>query len=131
MSILPQTEEEPRVRPKGRHIALYMQAFTGGGAERVMVNLAGGLAARGHHVDMIVVHAEGPYLALLPPNVRLIHLRGGRSLASLPDLVRYLRRERPAALLSAIGYSNLIALWARAAARYTGRVVVSVHINLW
>ena len=130
MSILLRANEERHVSSKGRRIALYMEAFTGGGAERVMVNLARGLAARGHQVDMVVVRAEGPYLALLPPEVRLIRLRGGRSLTSLPDLVRYLRRERPAALLSAIEHSNLIALWASAAARYPGRVVVSVHINL-
>ena len=131
MNTLPRLEEEmPPLSAEGSHIALYMEAFTGGGAERVMVNLARGLAARGHRVDMIVVRAEGPYLSLLPPGVRLIDLRCGRSLASLPGLIRYLRRERPVALLSAIEHSNLIALWAGVLARYRGRVVVSVHINL-
>ena len=131
MNRTPQSEEQDSCpSTEGRHIALYMEAFTGGGAERVMVNLAAGLAARGHRVDMIVVRAEGPYLALLPPDVRLIDLGCRRSLASLPRLARYLRRERPDALLSAIEHSNLIALWASAAAGYRGRVVVSVHINL-
>ncbi len=131
MNTLPTMEgAAPRGGVRGSHIALYMEAFTGGGAERVMVNLASGLAARGHRVDMIVVRSEGPYLALLSPDVRLIDLGCGRSLASLPRLARYLRRERPAALLSAIEHSNLIALWAGALAGYRGRVAVSVHINL-
>lgn len=114
----------------GAHVALFMHSFAGGGAERVMVNLAQGLAARGLRVDMVVVRPEGPYLSLLSPDVRLVDLGCHRSLRSLPALIRYLRRERPAALLSAMGGSNLIALWARALARYKGRLVISVHINL-
>lgn len=126
----PETEAPPPAKTGGGHVALYMQSFAGGGAERVMVNLALGLAARGLRVDLVVARAEGPYLPLVTPDVRLIDLRCRRSLASLPGLVRYLRRERPDALLAAMGCSNLIALWARTVARFRGRVVISVHINL-
>ena len=112
------------------HVALYMQSFAGGGAERVMINLAYGLAARGWQVDLLVVKAEGPYLSLITPGIRLIDLGCRRSLTSLPALILYLRREKPDALLSAMGPSNLTAIWAAAAARFRGRVVVSVHINL-
>ena len=112
------------------HVALYMQSFAGGGAERVMVNLAEGLAARGLRVDLVVARAEGPYRHLVTPGVRLVDLRCRRSLTSLPGLIRYLRRERPDALLAAMGVSNLVALWARPLARFRGRVVISVHINL-
>lgn len=96
----------------------------------MMINLAYGLAARGWRVDLLVSRIDGPYLALITPGIRLIDLGCRRSLTSLPALVLYLRRERPDALLSAMGISNLIALWAAAAARFRGRVVVSVHINL-
>ena len=112
------------------HVALFMQSFAGGGAERVMINLAYGLAARGWRVDLLVSRVEGPYFALIKPGIRLIDLGCRRSLTSLPALALYLRREKPDALLSAMGVSNLIALWAASAARFRGRVVVSVHINL-
>ena len=95
-----------------------------------MINLAYGLAARGWRVDLLVVRAEGPYLSLITPGIRLIDLGCRRSLTSLPALVLYLRREKPDALLSAMGLSNLTAIWAAAVARFRGRVVVSVHINL-
>lgn len=126
----PEMDDPPAATTRGGHVALYMQSFAGGGAERVMVNLALGLAARGLRVDLIVARAEGPYLPLVTPDIRLIDLQCRRSIASLPGLVRYLRRERPDALLSAMGGSNLIALWARTLARFRGRVVISVHINL-
>jgi len=123
-------EESPVNEVKSGHVALYMQSFAGGGAERVMVNLACGLAVRGLRVDLIVARAEGPYACLVMPGVRLLDLKCRRSLTSLPHLVRYLRQEKPDALLSAMGASNLIALWARAVAQFEGRVVISVHINL-
>lgn len=126
----PESEEGRVTAPRGGHVALYMQSFAGGGAERVMINLASGLAARGLRVDLLVVRAEGPYASLIMPGVRLVDLRCKRSLTSLPKLVRYLRQEKPDALLSAMGASNLTALWARAAARYQGRLVISVHTNL-
>jgi len=122
-------KELPR-NAKSGHVALYMQSFAGGGAERVIVNLAHGLAERGLRVDLVVARAEGPYRSLVPAGVRLIDLRSRRSLTSLPGLARYLRQEKPHALLAAMGVSNLVALGARTLSRFRGRVVISVHINL-
>ena len=36
-----------------RHFAIFLPALSGGGAERAMVNLAGGMAARGVRVDLV------------------------------------------------------------------------------
>ena len=47
----------------------------------------------------------------------------------LPDLIGYLRRERPHILLSAETNVNLVALWARRLAQVSTRVVVSEHIT--
>ena len=67
----PESEEERVAVPRGGHVALYMQSFAGGGAERVMINLASGLAARGLRVDLLVVRAEGPYASLsMPGSIR-------------------------------------------------------------
>jgi glycosyltransferase involved in cell wall biosynthesis len=52
------------------------------------------------------------------------------TLASLPALVRYLRRHRPRALLSATPYENLEALRARRRASVPTRLVISEHNNL-
>ena len=76
-------------------LAIFVPTLSGGGAERVMCKLAGGIAARGHAVDLVLARAEGPYLAEVPESVRLVDLEASRVLASLPALVRYLRRERP------------------------------------
>jgi glycosyltransferase involved in cell wall biosynthesis len=48
----------------------------------------------------------------------------------LLSLVRYLRSERPAVLISATTYMNLVAIWARDLAGVPTRVVVSEHDHL-
>jgi len=110
-------------------VALFLPSLRGGGAERVMSNLARGFVERGLAVDMVLAKAEGPYLSQLPPNVCMVDLGAARVLTSLPGLVHYLRRERPQALLSALDHANVVALWARALARVPTRVVVSVRSN--
>lgn len=111
-------------------LALFMPTLTPGGAERVMTHLARGFVEEGHAVDFVLARAEGDYLRELPPEVRVVDLgRPARlqTLSSLPGLVRYLRRERPHALLGALNHANIVALAARRLARVPTRVVVTVH----
>ncbi len=113
-----------------KRIALFLPNLTGGGAERVTVNLARGLCERGVAVDLVPAAAEGPLLAAVDPRVRLVDLRCRRTVAAVPKLARYLRQERPVALLSAIHHANLVALWARRWAGVRVRVVVALHTTL-
>jgi glycosyltransferase involved in cell wall biosynthesis len=94
-----------------------------------MVTLANGFAERGYGVDLVLAKAEGPYLGEVAKEVRIVDLRASRVITSLPGLVRYLRRERPAALLSAMGHANVVAVTARGLARTPTRVVVSERSN--
>lgn len=116
--------------PQGR-LAVYLPTLVGGGAERVLINLAVGFVRNGFPVDFVVAQCEGSLAAQFPDSVRLVelnpvHFRAGRSIASLPALVRYIRRERPVALLSGL-HANIIAIWARKVAGIPLRLVVSEH----
>ena len=108
-----------------KRVAIFVPSMAGGGAEKSMLRLAHGLAQRGHTVDLVLARAEGPYLAMVTELVRVVDLRADRVLFSLPALVRYLRRERPDALLSTLDYANIVALWARRLARVPNKVVVN------
>lgn len=111
-------------------IALYVSSLRGGGAERVMVLLANGLAERGYKVDLVAASAQGPYRTEVSPSVNIVDLEAKRVAASLPGLVRYLRRARPKSMLSAVNHANVIAVIARVIARVPTRLVVSEHNNL-
>ena len=105
-------------------VALFVPSLVGGGAERMMVNLADGFAMRGLRVDLVLVKAAGPYLAEVPKSVRIVELGSGRMATSLPALVRYLREARPAALLSTLNHANVLAVIAGFFAGVKTRIVV-------
>lgn len=117
-------------RASGR-IALFLPSLTGGGAERVTVNLARGLVEADHEVDVVAATAAGAFVDRLPAGVRLVDLGVHRTAAALMPLARYLRRERPAALLSALNHANVIAVIASRLAGYRGAVWVAEHNELF
>jgi glycosyltransferase involved in cell wall biosynthesis len=113
-----------------KKLSIYLPSLRGGGAERVMVTLANGFAARGHSVDLVLAKAEGTYLSDVADAVRIVDLNAGGVLRSLPGLVGYLGRERPDAMLSAMSHANVIALIARKLSRVPTRLVVSERVSL-
>src|SRR4030042_6873891 len=95
--------------------AIYLPTLIGGGAERVMLNLASGFVNRGYQVDRVLAQCEGAFVSQIPDSLNLVelnrvHVNKGRTILSLPSPVRYIRRERPIALLSGL-HANIIATW--------------------
>lgn len=105
-------------------IALFLPNLGGGGAERVMLNLACGFVEQGYPTDLVLSTADGEYLSELDERVRLVDLGASRVVTSLPAFVRYLVRERPAAVLSTQAHSNVVALLGAAWPGVHTRVVV-------
>ena len=106
-------------------LAIFLPSLSGGGAERSMLNLAHGVAERGYPVDLVLAQAKGPYLSLVHKDVRIVDLKASRVLASLPALAGYLKKERPKALISALNYANVVAVWARSLAGVPTKVLVN------
>lgn len=107
-----------------QRLALFAPSLRGGGAERVMVTLACEFAAKGYLVDLVLAKAEGPYLDEIPKTVNLIDLKATRVFFSLFGLVRYLRKEKPVALLSSVINANVIAVAAKKISNVSTRVIL-------
>lgn len=98
-----------------------------GGIQRVFVNLARGFVERGLTVDLVQATPNDEFRHAVPEGVRIIDLKAGRALSSLPALVRYLRCESPHVLLSGAVQTNIVAVWARRLAGIPERVVLTEH----
>lgn len=111
-------------------LAILTSTLGGGGAQQSMIRLAAGIADRGYDVDLVLGRAEGHYADEIHDAVRVVDLRAPRTLFSVPALVRYLRRERPHAMLAALHHVNIVSLWARRLAGVQTRLVVSERNTL-
>ena len=65
----------------------------------------------------------------IPISVRVIDLKAPRVLMCLPALIRYLRSERPTAMLATL-YANIVAVWARKLTGIPRRVVLNEQNTL-
>ena len=64
---------------RSRRVAFLLDNLAGGGAEKVMLNLAHGMAGLGHPVDLLVCKMEGALRDKIPENVNLVHLKASTS----------------------------------------------------
>jgi glycosyltransferase involved in cell wall biosynthesis len=108
-----------------QRISLFMESLGGGGAERVMLNLAREFSRLRHQVDLVVASATGPYRSQVPDSVTLVDLGTTRTITAILPLAGYLRRESPDVLLSQMGHCNIVSLLGRKLARSATRVVIS------
>jgi glycosyltransferase involved in cell wall biosynthesis len=113
-----------------RHIAVYVPALIGGGAERVAAILASAFRAAGHRATL-VVDFEAPHNRdFVASDVEHLTL-AGRHGSDVVRLARFLARSRPDVALAVGGASNVkLALaqgLARSLARLPTRIVLSYH----
>jgi glycosyltransferase involved in cell wall biosynthesis len=111
-------------------IALFLPSLAGGGAEKQVVLLANGLAAKGIKVDLVLTQAKGPYLSMVSDKVRIVGLKSSRVLFSLPKLISYLRKHKPKILFSAMDYANVMALIANFFAAGCSKCIVSIRTHV-
>ncbi len=111
------------------HVCLFPGQLQLGGVGRVMINLAEEMLSRGVRVDIFMSKRAGAYLPKVPAEARIIEGGGGSVRASIPHLIRYLKRERPHLLVSARPYINLAAILATRLARVGTRVVATEHTS--
>ncbi|MFH1523482.1 MAG: glycosyltransferase [Chloroflexota bacterium] len=109
-------------------IALFTQSMTGGGAERVVANLAQSLVQRGLPVHLLLARAHGQMLVDLPPELRIVDFGQNHVICTLPYLLSYVRTERPGILISFLTHANLVALWAVHLSHTQTKVIISDHI---
>ncbi len=104
-------------------LVFVISSLSGGGAERVLVSLVKGLAARGHRVTVVTIYGRELDFFQLPTGVDRVALGLGKDTVGLTAklwanvrrivaLRRAIRRARPEAVISFLGRINVLALLA-------------------
>lgn len=106
-------------------IALFLQDLDGGGAERAILNLAHEIAERGHAVDLVVGDADSDYRTEVSEKINLIDFASRSPFVVFYGLADYLRRRKPAVILSALDVPNIMLVIAARLVGYRGRTVIS------
>ncbi len=119
-----------RIELQGKSVALYLPDLSGGGLERLQLDLAPFFLAAGLDVTLVLVRRSGPLVEEVPPGVKLVSLSAGRQLAALLPLARYLKSATPSILITHTEHSAIIAIWARALVRSKARIIVCQHNTL-
>jgi glycosyltransferase involved in cell wall biosynthesis len=105
-------------------ICLFLSFLFDGGPPRQFLMLSSFLVRKGHCVDLVLMFRKGPLLEALPEGVRLVSLDCSTPWQSLVPLVRYLRLERPDAMLSSGPFTNMVAGWARTVSHVSTRLIL-------
>lgn len=113
-------------------LAFYVPSLTVGGAERVTVSVANGLAERGYDVHLLVSYYEGSFVGEVDDAVTVFDLETPRVPglgigASVPRLVSYLRRQSPSMVFAQMIYASDVLLTAHLLAGSDALVVPTVH----
>lgn len=108
-------------------IAFFLSELHGGGAQRVIVNLANEFAKRGLIVHLVLAKAEGPYLTKVSDKVRIINLKATKLIDSFFPLVSYLNEYQPQWLISALSGANLLTINAKHIAKANFKVMITIH----
>ena len=112
------------------HLAIFLPSFERGGVERMLVNLAGGIAELGVPVDLVVMRSRGGYLDSLDARVRLVELGQLTGRALLHGAAAYLRDARPTVMLASKTENDSLALAARAEAGVGTRIAMRAAVDV-
>lgn len=113
-------------------VGLFMDDFSMGGAQRVLLTLAEELVGRGYQVQLIVTREKGPLLNELNHKIEIVDLgtlRNGTSAAwfsikTIAALRRYLIRSKPDVLMSTLTGINIVSILSWLMAGKPTRLVV-------
>ena len=111
-------------------IALLVSFSGEGGVERLMLNLCEGLLDLGYPVDLLAIKRKSAHLKASPRGLKIVPLRAAHTYTSLPEVVRYLRTERPHALLAVKDRANQVAILAGKLARTKTRIAVEIQTTI-
>lgn len=111
-------------------ISLLLPDLRGGGAERVMINLAREFARLGQRVEFVLMEATGDFLPEAQRDFTVVDLATSRTRKVARPLARYLRDRKPDAVIANMWPLTSAAVIGKALSRQPCHLLLVEHITL-
>jgi len=118
--------------PSAQRIGIFIEHLGSGGAEKVAVVLANGLAEKGFVVDLLMWDGGGPNLKDVSPQVAKFDFSAERPIGVVRVVrlfMQYLRQKKPIVVFAHLEKSSLLAIIGGLLCGYR-RIVPCIHIDL-
>ena len=94
-----------------RHSILFLlPRFSGGGAERVVLNLLSELHSNGHSVGIVIFDKSGPLLSTVLDSIPIYNLNTITLKRSIVPLIKKIHQLNPKVIFTTLGYINVTLL---------------------
>lgn len=112
-------------------VSFVLADLKGGGAERMTLRLASGLAVQGIKTELVVFSRSGELVAEVPDYLKVTDLGTKRSSRSIGALVRHFRTSKPAVAFTTLHHTSITVRLALMLAATQTRLVIRIanHIG--
>ena len=106
---------------------LLLPNLQAGGIQRVALNLGKGLQSKGATIHIIAAQIKGDLVKDIPEGIKLIDEPTRNIYQKIFQLIRYIRKNKPTAILTTNPKLSLIAVFSKKVSFTNTRVVISEH----
>ena len=111
-------------------VTFFLQNLEVGGAERSLVRLANAINKKYFEVSFLLCSVRGALLQNLSKEIKVVDLKSPHASRSLIKVVKYLHKEKPDIILSALEHINLISIAASFFCRKKPKVIITERSTL-
>ena len=112
-----------------KKITILLPFFLDGGVERAMLNLSKEMISHGIKVDFVLMSVNnGPLKSEIPNKCKIIELGSGNMFFSVIRFIKYIRKEKPDTIISALTPANILAIIGKYISFRKVKVVVEIQV---
>ncbi len=113
-----------------KKVLFILNNLQGGGAERVIVNIANGYVAAGHEATILLGKQEGVYLDLLDNRVNIVELGAITLFDYCRRLPKFLKKHSFSHVITASDYITCAAVFAKRVNKIDLTIIATLHYDL-
>ena len=110
-----------------KNISILITSLEGGGAERVLTNLANEFASRNYQVEFALFKKKGVFINQVSKKVSIVPLELNIKFGKLISFFKYLRNKKPDIVISSLEVNNLIAIISKLLSFSKSKLIIRVE----